>query len=230
MRGTAPPVAGAPDDGGTGGMEPLKTALRPFELFNDAVLPVTRALGIAAIAAMVAVTLAQVFFRYLSGFPLYGWIDAALGDVLPNGALPWPDEAARFFMLWMTGLMAPSAFRRGGFVAIDMLEMALPRRGAAALSLILLILCMIVLGFAVQLGWNHVASGWLFASSSLALPLGLIGFETIKIKLAWMYMSLLVGYVLMCVVGVELILRQIITLGGRGDELQTIQQDAMKAE
>ena len=50
--------------------------------------------------ALVLAILVQVVFRY--GF---------------NNALPWPDEAARFCMLWMTGLMAPTAFRRGGFVA-----------------------------------------------------------------------------------------------------------------
>ena len=63
---------------------------------------------------MVFVILLQVCFRYLF-----------------NNALPWPDEAARFCMLWMTGLIAPAAYRVGGFVTIDMLGRALPRgRGA----------------------------------------------------------------------------------------------------
>ena len=43
------------------------------------------AVAIVAIALMVLAILIQVFFRY------------AL-----NNALPWPDEAARFLMLWMT--------------------------------------------------------------------------------------------------------------------------------
>ena len=54
---------------------------------------------------MVIVILVQVFFRYVL-----------------NNALPWPDEVARFLMLWMTGLIAPSAYRWGGFVSIEFLE------------------------------------------------------------------------------------------------------------
>jgi TRAP-type C4-dicarboxylate transport system permease small subunit len=52
-----------------------------------------------------------------------------------------------------------------------------------------------------------VNSGWLFNSSSLKLPLDLVGGEVVRIKLAWMFMSLFVGVVLMTLVNIELILR-----------------------
>ena len=68
--------------------------LRPIELWNNVVLKIGRGIGIIAIALMVVAILIQVFFRYVL-----------------NNALPWPDEAARFCMLWMTGLMAPTALR-----------------------------------------------------------------------------------------------------------------------
>ena len=70
---------------------------------------------------MVLVILIQVFFRY------------AL-----NNALPWPDEFARFLMLWMTGFIAPSAYRWGGFVSIDMLKDLLPRKIGLFINLLLL--------------------------------------------------------------------------------------------
>ncbi len=149
-------------------------------------------IAIVAIALMVVVILIQVFFRYVL-----------------NNALPWPDEAARFLMLWMTGLIAASAYRRGGFVAIDMLELALPRKVGAVLSLVLLVLSLVVLLVGVRLGWNHVNSGWLFASSSLKLPLSMIGMTSVKIKLAYMYMSLFVGLILLTAVNIELILRSL---------------------
>ena len=95
--------------------------LIPFQIFNYVVLRIGRGVAIVAIALMVVAILIQVFFRYVL-----------------NNALPWPDEAARFAMLWMTGLIAPMAYRRGGFVAIDMLVMALPERIGAILSLFLL--------------------------------------------------------------------------------------------
>lgn len=178
-------------------MRVLKALLRPFELWNDLVLPIGRALAVMALALMVLVTLLQVFMRYVL-----------------NAALPWPDEAARFLMLWMTGLVAPMAYRRGGFVAIDMLERALPPRSAAALSLFLLALSIAVLATAVQVGWRHVNSGWLFASSSLRLPLDWNGGEVVRVKLAWMYLSIWLGMVLLTLVNVELVLRNLVTLAG----------------
>ncbi|QFS84845.1 TRAP transporter small permease [Roseivivax sp. THAF197b] len=183
-------------------MQLIRGILLPIQIWNDWVLWLGRGLAIVALAVMVAVILAQVWFRYVL-----------------NNALPWPDEAARFLMLWMTGLAAPSGLRAGGFVAIDMLTEALPRRLADIVILVLLGLAMTVLLMGIQLGWNHVNSGWLFASSSLRLPLDLVGGTSIKIKLAWMYMSIFVGMVLMAIVNVELILRRILMIAGRAEGL-----------
>lgn len=194
-------------------MAPLFGLLKPLQMLNDHVLRAGRAVAIVAMALMVFVILIQVFFRYVL-----------------NNALPWPDEAARFMMLWMTGLIAASAYRKGGFVAIDMLEQAIPRRGAAILSLFLLILSLVVLVVGLQLGWKHVNSGWLFASSSLKIPLALIGLKSIKIKLAWMYISVFVGLILLTAVNIELILRSLITLGGQGDALRQSHDDMAGAE
>ena len=80
------------------------------ERFNTFFLRIGRQLAWVAILFMVLVILTQVFFRYIL-----------------NNALPWPDEAARFLMLWMTGLVAPSAYRWGGFVSIDMVPKILPK-------------------------------------------------------------------------------------------------------
>lgn len=188
----------------------LLSALAPLAAINTFVLRIGRGLAITAMGLMVVVILVQVFFRYVL-----------------NNALPWPDEAARFLMLWMTGLIAASSYRRSGFVAIDMLEAALPPRVGQILALVLLALSLLVLVVGVSLSWNHVSSGWLFASSSLKIPLHLIGIKAVKIKLAWMYMSLFVGLILLISVNVELILRNLITLGGQGDRLEPLTDDTM---
>ncbi|MEM8662755.1 MAG: TRAP transporter small permease subunit, partial [Pseudomonadota bacterium] len=96
----------------------LTGLLWPLQLFNDITLRIGRWIAVVAVAAMVVAILTQVFFRYVL-----------------NNALPWPDEAARFAMLWMTGVIAPSAYRYGGFVAIDVISNALPKRVAATLAL-----------------------------------------------------------------------------------------------
>lgn len=188
-------------------MGALLTVLKPLSTVNALVLNIGRGIGIVAIAFMVAAILIQVVARYLF-----------------NNALPWPDEAARFCMLWMTGLMAPTAFRRGSFVALDMISGVLPRRGAAMLGLFLLLISFLILIIAVQIGYKEVTGfGGKFATASLYLP----SFDGwFRIPRSWMMLSLLVGVVLLISVNIELILRSIVTLMGGGDDLPEIDMPA----
>lgn len=174
----------------------LVTIMRLLISINTILLRVGRNVAWVALALMVFVILLQVFFRYIL-----------------NNALNWPDEAARFLMLWMTGLIAPSAFRWGGFVAIDMLPLALPKKSGLILTLFLFLMSATVLWVGLGLGWGHAMGfGGNFDSASLRLPLDLIGGETVKVKLRYMYGSLLVGVFLLFVVNIELILRTIFAL------------------
>lgn len=184
-------------------MGALLTVLKPLGAVNSLLLKIGRGIGILAVAFMVAAIMIQVVARYLF-----------------NNALPWPDEAARFCMLWMTGLMAPTAFRQGSFVALDMISGVLPRRGAAILSLILLLISFLILVVAVQIGYKEVTGfGGKFATASLYLPT----FDGwFRIPRSWMMLSLFVGVILLLSVNVELILRNIVTLMGGGDDLPEI--------
>ena len=135
-----------------------------------------------------------------------------------NSALAWPDEAARFCMLWMTGLMAPTAFRRGGFVAIDFLPAMLPATAARLLNLVLLVVSLVVLVVAVQIGWREVTGlGGRFASASLFLPTSLDFGDWYRVPRSWMMASIPVGLMLLISVNVELILRILAQLGGARD-------------
>ena len=143
---------------------------------------------------MVIVIIIQVFFRYVF-----------------NNALPWPDEVARFLMLWMTGLIAPSAYRWGGFVSIDMLQRFLPKTLSNILVFLILIISLTVLLIGFEMGLRHINAGWIFSSSSIKIPYSLLGGKTEAMKLAWMYMSLPVGIFLLILVNIELILKTILS-------------------
>lgn len=192
----------------------LLAVLTPIGWVNETLLRVGRAVGIVAVALMVTAILIQVFFRYVL-----------------NNALPWPDEAARFCMLWMTGLMAPTAFRRGGFVSIDMLTLLLPRIVGVILNLLLLSLCLAVLLVAVRIGWGEVTGfGGRFATAALYVPTS-IGFEDwMRVPRSWMMASLLVGCSLLALVNVELILRALVRGLGGGDRLADLGEDTLGAE
>lgn len=167
---------------------------------------------------MVSLILGQVFFRYVL-----------------NDAPAWTEEGARFGMLWMTGLMAPRAYGRGGFVAIDMVESALLRIMAGVLMLILLGLSLWVLVVMLDKGINnHVFSlSGRGNSPSLRIPLNYLGegWEAIRFKNAWVYAALATGVFLLILANIELIIRQIITLLGGGDKLtQLSDPDVARAD
>ena len=188
--------------------------LKPFQIWNDNVLKVGRWISIVAIGLMVLAILIQVFFRYVL-----------------NSALPWPDEAARFMVLWLTGFMAPLAYRQGGFVAIDMLIEALPEKLGAALSLVLLVISGAVLFVAVNIGWGEVTGfGGRFATASLYVPTSFDFSEWFRVPRSWMMMSLFVGVVLLLIVNIELILRSLITMLGGGDGLKPVNDPDLVVE
>ncbi len=192
-------------------MSVLFGLLWPLERFNTAVLAIGRVIAVIALAIMVVLILGQVFFRYV------------LSDA-PN----WTEEGARFGMLWMTGLMAPLAYRMGGFVSIDMLERALPRAISAILTLLLLGIMLWVLVIAWERGLNnHVDTlSGRGCSSSLRWPFGIeIGKCGDKFQNNYQYASLWVGVNLLILVNLELTIRQIIKLLGQGHRLKPLGAD-----
>ena len=195
-----------------GGMQNMSLLIFIMQVlckFNNFILRICRNLGVLAVVLMVVAILIQVFFRYIL-----------------NNALPWPDEAARFCMLWMTGLMAPTAFRRGGFVAIDFINQYIPSIINVILSMVLLLLSLLVLITSVQIGYAEVTGfGGRFATASLYIPVSIDLQNWYRIPRSWMMMSLLIGCVLLILVNLELIGRNIIFKLGKGNLLPKIHDD-----
>jgi TRAP-type transport system small permease protein len=172
-------------------------------MVNAVLLTLGRRLGAGMVAVMVIIILLQVFFRYVLG-----------------NALAWPEEASRFLMLWMTGLMAPTAFRRGGFVSIEMLTRLLPSAPAAILSLLLLGLSLVVMIVGMKIGWAEVTGlGGRFATDSLHYPTSFDLGTWEKMPKRWMMLSLVIGLGLLISVCIELILRSLVTLAGQAQRL-----------
>ena len=186
-------------------MDAIIAIMRPLTWLNTRLLRIGRSIAWVAMGVMVLIIVLQVVFRYLL-----------------NDALSWSEEAARFLMLWMTGLIAPSAYRWGGFVSIDLVHDLLPKRVGSILALILLMVSLMVLVVAIQLGYNHVNSGWLFASQTLKLDLNSMGLGILRVKQAWMYMSVFVGVILLTLVNIELCLK---TLAGIIDPTREVPAD-----
>lgn len=183
--------------------------------FNAALLWLGRVLGATAMGLMVLIILAQVFFRYVIG-----------------NALPWPEEAARFLMLWATGLMIPTAYRRGGFVSVEMLVSFLPRIVGRLLGLALLALALVVLVAGFRIGLSEVTGfGGRFATDSLKVPASLALDTWVKVPKSWMMASLVTGLAMLILVNIELMLRGLAELTGQHHGLVAITDAAdLRAE
>jgi len=181
---------------------------------NGALLALGRGLGAFCLMLMLAAILAQVWFRYVIGT-----------------ALAWPEEAARFLMLWSACLMAPTALRTGGFVGIDLLRALMPARLSALIGIALLGLMIAFLVVAVGIGWSEVTGlGGRFATDSLRVPASLDLSRWVKVPRAAMMASMLAGGVLMLSVTIELLLREIVAIGGAAARLAPIATGAPEGQ
>lgn len=178
---------------------------------NGGLLMVGRWVGAVCMGLMVCIILLQVFCRYVLG-----------------SALAWPEEASRFLMLWSTGLMAPTALRRGAFVSIDMIVRLLPKMISTALASVLLGFAILLLWVGASFAWSEVIGiNGRFETDSLRVPASLDLSVWKKVPKAWMLASMFVGLSLLLSVAVELFLRNLSVMFGAGDRLQDIPETVL---
>ena len=162
---------------------------------NDLIIKTGRTLAWVCVSFMVASILLQVLFRYVLG-----------------SALPWPEEVARAFMIWMTAFVAAGAYRQGGFIAIDFFLQSIPKKISAWLQLVLLLIAGIVLMELVVLGIEFFQRGFRTRAASFNLPR------------AWIYLAMPVCFGTMLLVNIELILKQTMNVFNPSKSLCNVRQ------
>ena len=155
---------------------------------NSVLLLIGQQLAWLCVASMTLIILAQVFFRYYM-----------------DDALPWPEEAARALMIWMTAFAAPTAYRHGGFVSIDMLQSYLPPLLRTVLTIMLLLIAGVVLIKLLDLAIDFFGRGFRTYTASIRLPWD----QTEKLKRAWIYLAMPVCFGGMLLINIEMLLGEI---------------------
>ena len=186
-------------------MKHLHTLVRWWSAANVSALHVGRTVGWALLGVMVAVILAQVWWRYVLDAPL-----------------SWPEEMARAAMIWMMALVAPTAYRRAGFVAIDFVPDMLPRRLRGLLDLAILLLSLAALLVMAGHAWTHFSSPILFNSSGLNRLVQDSGVNellgtAIEFRESYIYLAMSACLWLLISVNGELVLRTLGRLFGTDD-------------
>ncbi len=161
----------------------LNAAIAGISRLNDAICWTGRQLAWLLVAAMTALVITQVFFRY------------AL-----NNPLAWTEEAAIFAMIWMTFLVTPIAYRSGGNVAIDIIRELFKGRWQALIQLLINLLVILLLVVLLRHSILYVGRGM----GSVVASLG--------IRAGWLYLIMPIGVAGMLLVGIEIVLRALRTL------------------
>jgi TRAP-type C4-dicarboxylate transport system permease small subunit len=144
--------------------------------------------------------------RNLAGALLAVMLALALAQIVSRGvfhySLDWAEELARVALVWSVLLVAPFAYRTGAHVAIVSFAEALPPRLLTVTSLVLNGLIVWILAV-------------LFIESFAFWRRGLeIMASTLEIKMAWIYAIVPAAFAMLILVGVELIGRLVLHLGG----------------
>jgi TRAP-type C4-dicarboxylate transport system permease small subunit len=144
--------------------------------------------------------------RNVAGALLAVMLALALAQIVSRGvfhySLDWAEELARVALVWSVLLVGPYAYRKGAHVAIVSFAEAIPPRLLAVVSLVLN--CLIVWILAV-----------LFIESFAFWRRGLeIMASILEIKMAWIYAIVPAAFAMLILVGVELIGRLLLHLGG----------------
>ena len=131
---------------------------------DRAIIWLTAIAVVALMLTMVGSILLGVFFRYVV-----------------NAALPWPEELARFAMIWLTMLGAGLVVRYGGHIAVTFLANRLrgfPSRvvgwfGRAVVVLFLSLLLWFGVDMTDRAGRQRSAAlEWSMSVPNLAIPIG----------------------------------------------------------
>lgn len=148
--------------------------------FNEFVLDWFTRIAMILAAIMTGMILIQVFFRYFL-----------------NHSLPWPEELAKFTMVWMTFLVAPYAYRKGLNVNMELFVSKIPKKIRGMLEILLHIFIILMAYYLLNEGLGMVKRGMRIRAS------------TVNFKIGYVYLILPISFGMMMIGGVERILKEV---------------------
>ena len=156
----------------------LDWAERSLDAVNRRILTICKWSCIVLLAAMLLIEMLAVFSRYVL-----------------NNALPWPEEIAKWLMIWLTFLGSPIALRLGAHAAIEVISSAL--RGRAH-QLLLVIVNVLIIFFLLVLVKEGLQISWMARIQ--------VGSAT-KISYLYTYIAIPIGSLFMLSVTSQILVR-----------------------
>lgn len=147
-----------------------------------------RRIAVAAFCMMQVAVFLQVVTRYVLNVPL-----------------SWPEEFARYCLVWLTFMGASAAFRANEHIRIDALLLVLPSRFRAWLSVLVNCAILVILIVSIPAGFGLV--GLMMGVPTAAL----------QISTSWVYLPVPLSFSLMGVQVIRTTLAELRTLRTAGE-------------
>ncbi len=151
--------------------------------FNGSIGLIARNFAACLIAIMTAAVLAGVFFRYVL-----------------NNSLAWTEDSSILMMIWVAFLIAPYAYRQGGHVGIELLVTSLPKPIFRVIRVVMHLLILWLLIRFMQEAIIYVTRGFNMRANTIPIPI------------AYFRLIVPVSLGMMILTGIELILRDVLSL------------------
>ena len=161
-------------------------ALDRLGRFNRLLCLNMRNLAACLVAVMTAAVLAGVFFRYVL-----------------NNSLAWTEDSSILMMIWVAFLIAPYAYREGAHVGIELLVTSLPKPVFRIIRIVMHVLILWLLIRFMQEAIIYVTRGFNMRANTIPVPI------------AYFRMIVPVSLFMMILIGIELIIRDVLSLVDR---------------
>ncbi len=161
----------------------LHKLMRLLAAINSAHCNASRIAAGGLLITMTSIVLLQIVFRYVL-----------------NDSLIWTEEVSKTMMVWAAFLVAPWAYRVGANVSINMFVDLLSRRMRLLIHLLLNLLVLWIVLVFLRESFGFWQRGFSIRAASLPIQMG------------WFYTIVPFAFAAMFLVGVELLLRDVLSL------------------
>lgn len=128
-----------------------------MQAFERYFLAANRWALILLLAAMSVIIFTNVVLRYTT-----------------NQSIEWAEEVSRHMMIWLTFLGGGLVLRGGGHIAIDNLQDALPKAGARAVRMVVLVLMLAFFGLLTWYGAVYTKKTMMQTTAATEIPFGYV--------------------------------------------------------
>ena len=160
-----------------------RSVLEVLARLNEWISIAARNFAGGLLMAMTAIVLLQIVYRYVL-----------------NDSLIWTEEVSKTMMVWAAFLVAPWAYRNSANVRIEMFSDELPPRLGRFLQLVLNLLVIWIVFVFLGESFGMVERGFSIRAASLPIQVG------------WFFFVVPFAFAAMLLVGVELLLRDLLSL------------------